>query len=296
MSDILAVVGLKKSIPHEKFMTTVMTEEGKVKKIGEGRFGAREITYSNGVRAILKPKLHSTDKFREIPKNTQYLKEAAAYQLDRQLLHFDVVPPTTLTMFKRRPASMQLYVMGYSARELEPHVFNMSLDKWKQRVAKFATKVNVRQMRKLVLFDIITNNTDRHAKNAMFDPFAGKVWGIDNGLCFGKQFRYYNNIFHRFLYRRKLKLSKNEITLLGDITFEQLKTVLDRYLSAREVEETYWRIQWMLEQDNLGFMPMAEEMEGKDEFPSYSEWFKVKMKARRGNSVVVALEKMGHTA
>lgn len=284
---------LAKSTSHERFYSTVMTMPGRVKKIKEGRFGAREVVFDNGVKAVLKPKLFSNEKFRGIPKNTQYAREAAAYQFDRQIAQFGVTPPTTLTVYETLPSSIQSWVTGVPASGIVTNLFDKGKKDWKERIVKFASKVDIDKLRKLVILDLMMNNTDRHAKNCKFDTFSEEVWGIDNGLCFGRYFEYYNNVFHRYLFIKKLELLPDERRRLEAVTLDQIRKVLDRYLSKREIEETYWRVQWVLEQPNLGYERIAPDSESKNDFPSYKKWFATKMRKEPKNKILSRVAEMG---
>lgn len=281
---------------HSSFALTALTGMGKVKPIGEGKFGARQVTFGNGLKACLKPALHSNARFRGIPENTQHLREVAASQLDYQLLHFDVIQPAVLTMYKGQQASIALWCSGKYAKDIIPHVFNRRMEGWKEKVALFAAKIDPKHLRKVVLFDLIVNNTDRHAKNCLFSPITGKVWAIDHGLTFGRNFKYYYNVFHRFLFRHNLRLTEEERRRLEAITREQLQKALQRYLKPRDIENTYQRIQWMLVQEDLGFVALAGEKEGKDEFPSYEGWFKQRMDPKPQGKIVAHIERMGAPA
>ncbi len=42
------------------------------------------------------------------------------------------------------------------------------------------------QLRRLAVFDVVTNNTDRKSGHVLLDA-AGRVWGIDHGLCFAAE-------------------------------------------------------------------------------------------------------------
>jgi hypothetical protein len=266
-------LSLQKSISHEKFMTTALTVQGKVKQMGVGRFGARKVIFENGVIAVLKPKLFSNETFRGIDRDTQYLREVAAYQLDWKLLKFNVVPPTTLTMYENEPASIQAWEVGFYAKEIVSKPFDHNSDDWKARLALFASKVNIDDLRKIILLDLIINNTDRHAKNCLFDTFSDKVWAIDHGLTFGRYYKNYFNVFHREIFRKNFRLEKEERELLDNITYNDLETILGRYISAKEIKDTFTRIRWILEQSNLGFEHVSKGNYEKNEFPSYKEYF-----------------------
>lgn len=287
---------ISKSISHDDFMKTAMLQRGQVKKIGEGKFGARQVRFTNGLKATLKFKLHSNEKFHGVPKNTQHLREVAAYILDWKFLHFDLIPPTALTVYKKQQASIAYWVEGLVASQIVKGVFNKTRDDWKDRVALFASKVDADALRRSCILDLVINNTDRHAKNCLFDPFHKRVWCIDHGLAFAPYFKGYYSVFHRFLFRKKLFLEPAERTRLSSITHDALKQSLKRYLSAREIEETYFRIQWVLEQPNLAFESISGGKEGKTDFPSKEDWFKKQTKKGPRNRVIARVADMGGIA
>lgn len=290
------VCDLSKSVDHGDFMRTVMLRTGKVRPIGDGKFGARQVIFDNGTKACLKVQLHSNQKFHGITKDTQHMREVAAYQLDWKLLHFDLVPPTTLTIYEGKPASISSWVTGSTSAGIVERVFDKTQDDWKHRVALFATKVDVNALRRSCIMDLIINNTDRHAKNCLFDPFAKKVWCIDNGLAFGPYFKRYYNVFHRFLFRKNLTLKPDEADRLGRISLEDLRDVLTRYLRGREIEDVYLRLQWVLEQPNLAFEAISDGHEGKKDFPSKKAWFEQRMSKGPRNRVLAKITDMGGTA
>ena len=44
------------------------------------------------------------------------------------------------------------------------------------------------QLRAIAAFDVVANNTDRKSGHVLIDG-EGRVWGIDNGLCFSEEFK-----------------------------------------------------------------------------------------------------------
>ncbi|MFT3832793.1 MAG: hypothetical protein QM711_05665 [Micropruina sp.] len=44
------------------------------------------------------------------------------------------------------------------------------------------------RLRRLAVFDVISNNTDRKGGHVLCDE-AGGIWGIDHGLCFAANFK-----------------------------------------------------------------------------------------------------------
>ncbi|MGY6501326.1 MAG: SCO1664 family protein [Acidimicrobiales bacterium] len=102
-----------------------------------------------------------------------YLREIAAFELSRWL-GWDLVPATVL----RRdaplgPGSLQRFVEA----DFEAHYFTLYEDD------DFHD-----QLRRLCVFDLLCNNTDRKGGHCLLDG-EGHVWAIDNGLSFHHQFK-----------------------------------------------------------------------------------------------------------
>jgi hypothetical protein len=276
-----------------KFLNTLRTQQGEVRDIGQGRFGAKQVVFPNGVKGTLKSRLFSSESFRGIKRNTQYLREIAAYKLDKELLGWGIIPMTVMSAYQGQPASVQEWVTGVPAGGIVPDVFKKAIDGWKDRVAIFASKVNTEKLRKIVLFDLIANNVDRHGKNALFDLSANEAWAIDNGLCFGRFYHKYYNVFHKYLYRQNLVLTKAERKILESLTLNALSLTLKRYLSDRDIRETAQRVQWMLAVKDLGFSILTQGLEGRNDFPDNKDWFIERKDEEQDNKVLLALASMG---
>jgi len=287
-SLMLNAVALKNPL-YDKFEIAAYTSKGKVHAVGVGQFGARQVIFDNGLKGTLKKKLFSNENFRGIKKDRQYLHEVAYYQLAKYL-SIDVVPPTILTTYEDVPASLQLWVFGVAASGLVPDVFKKSIENWKEKVALFTAQVNMEKLRDIILLDLITNNTDRHGKNIIIDIISNNVWAIDNGLSFGKYFSKYYNVFHKYIYRKNFTLTTNERAVLESLTLQQIQSILHRYLTVEEIEQTFKRMQFILKQKDLGFEILCKEHEGRNDFPSYEEWFKT---VDKPNKVLLAINKMG---
>jgi Phosphatidylinositol 3- and 4-kinase len=255
---------------EENFFATVLTETGKVAPIKEGHDGARKVVFRNGLRAALKLQLFSNSHEHGIRSDTAYRREAAAYQYDRQLLGWNLVPPTTLTVYKGTPASIQAWVSGVPARELAPYLFDKNADNRKAQAALLAAKVNTDALRRLVLFDLLIGNTDRHGRNALFDTFSQRVWAIDNGRSFGRYMDGYYQVFHRLLWPRRLALTPFERSHLEDIALTDMRRALSRYLAPSDITMAFFRLKWVLSQPNLGFFVLSS---GRNAMPAFSEWF-----------------------
>lgn len=255
---------------------------GKIKKIeplGIGRFDANLVTFSDSTKAILKYKGFSNTKFRGIDRDDFPKREAAVYWLDSKLLKFNVVPETLLIKLNGKEASIQQYMEGYEARDLQPGIFDKKLPDWKYTVAKLFSKINADDLLKITLIDLIVNNTDRHARNVIFDTHGKRVWAIDNGLSLGSFFNRYRSVFHKYMFFKRLFVPNWAIRLLEGIDLEQLEDTLDPLLTDAEILQVHLRIQFILERrDKLDFFTMAQGRFEKDGFPSYQKWFERKMR------------------
>lgn len=95
-------------------------------------------------------------------------REVAAYHL-AELLGWPVIPPTvTREDAPRGAGSVQLFIEHEPAQ----HYFQL-------REGDAHDEALVR----LAVFDLLANNADRKGGHVLLDP-EGRIWGIDNGLCF----------------------------------------------------------------------------------------------------------------
>lgn len=99
-------------------------------------------------------------------------REAAAFAVSRAL-GWNLVPPTVLCEATRGLGSVQFYVQ----HESDAHYFTVQPD------ARYADP-----LRRLVLFDAITNNADRKSGHCLIGS-EGRLWAIDHGLCFHTEYK-----------------------------------------------------------------------------------------------------------
>lgn len=271
------------------FFETVQEGDGQAAPLGEGKFGAHLVTYSNGEKGILKIKPFANDTFRGIPKQQMPRREYAAYLLDSVVLDFGVVPETYLTKWQGREASVQKFITtGLMPKEVVPGLFDKKLDDWKYRIARLFSSINLDDMLKVVLLDLIMNNVDRHGRNVLIDRVQHKVWAIDNGLSFGRYYRGYRSIFHKYLFFAQFQLPEWATKKLSRVTREHLDVLADT-LPEECVEETWLRIQFILgHADRLAYKRMGRAQGfGVSKFPSYEEWFRRKtQEAHEGLALV----------
>jgi len=132
------------------------------------------VTVTDGdseVRAIYKPMRGERPLWDFAPG--LHRREVAAYRLARAM-HWDLVPLTVLRDGPLGEGSVQLLVDA----DFEQHYFTL-----------YENRPDVHpSLRRLALFDIVANNTDRKSGHVLIDS-ADRVWGIDHGLCFASEFK-----------------------------------------------------------------------------------------------------------
>lgn len=99
-------------------------------------------------------------------------REAAAYTVSHAL-GWNLVPPTVLREATRGLGSIQFYV----PHNANIHYFSVQAD------ARFALS-----LRRLALFDAVTNNADRKSGHCLIGDDS-RLWAIDHGLCFHSEYK-----------------------------------------------------------------------------------------------------------
>jgi uncharacterized repeat protein (TIGR03843 family) len=100
-------------------------------------------------------------------------REVAAFELS-EAMGVGVVPPTVLRGGPLGEGSVQLFVDA----DHEQHYFTL----YEERPDLHD------QLRVIAVFDLIANNTDRKGGHCLLGR-DGRVWAIDNGLCFSAEFK-----------------------------------------------------------------------------------------------------------
>jgi uncharacterized repeat protein (TIGR03843 family) len=108
----------------------------------------------------------------DFPTGALYRREVAAYRLSR-LLEWNFIPPTVPREGPQGLGSVQLYIEHDPAS----HFFE-------QR----ENPEYVAQLKRMAVFDYVVNNADRKGGHCLLDE-AGRIWGIDHGLCFHPQYK-----------------------------------------------------------------------------------------------------------
>ncbi len=101
----------------------------------------------------------------DFPDGTLCLREYAAWLVDSRL-GWDLVPPTVLRDGPAGFGAVQLWI----DEDVEIDVRELG-------------STHVDDLRRVALFDVLVNNTDRKAGHLLVDT-AGKLWSVDHGICF----------------------------------------------------------------------------------------------------------------
>lgn len=123
--------------------------------------------YTNTI-AIYKPRAGEAPLW-DFPEGTLYQREYAAY-LVSQALGWEFIPPTVIRDGPHGIGTVQVYVEP----DQDVHYFRFRAD--------YPT-----ELRRMALFDLITNNADRKAGHCFIGEIDRQVWGIDHGLTFNVQ-------------------------------------------------------------------------------------------------------------
>ena len=99
-------------------------------------------------------------------------REIAAYELSDEL-EWNVVPPTVERIGPHGPGSIQLFIDA----DFTQHYFTL-----------VKNPLHHRDLRRLCVLDLLANNTDRKSGHCLLSEW-GRVYGIDHGLCFSRDFK-----------------------------------------------------------------------------------------------------------
>ena len=123
------------------------------------------------VMAVYKPRRGEAPLW-DFPDGTLCQRELASY-LVSAALGWDLIPPTVLRSGSHGLGSVQLYIEN----DADQHFFTFRDD---PRCCD--------QLKRLVAFDLITNNADRKSGHCLLDK-EGHVWAIDHGITFNIDYK-----------------------------------------------------------------------------------------------------------
>lgn len=167
----------------------------------------------------------------DFPDDTLYLREYASY-LVSEALGWHIVPATVIRQGPHGIGSVQEYIEP----DTDAHYFTFR-------------ELYPDDLRRMALFDVITNNADRKAGHCLLGLHDRRVWGIDHGLTFNIEPKLRTVIWD-------FQDEPVDSALLADLqrisTDEKLFERLARYLNPVEVRVFRLRLQHML---NVGRYP-----------------------------------------
>ncbi|MFQ6026375.1 MAG: hypothetical protein ACE5Q6_02545 [Dehalococcoidia bacterium] len=178
-------------------------------------------------QAIYKPRDGEVPLW-DFPRGTLYKRECAAYLLS-EILGWDFIPLTIIRDGPYGIGSVQLYV----DHDPSQNYYNL-------------TEADADDLRLIASYDLVANNTDRKANHVLVDP-RGKLWGIDQGLCFHADTKIRTCIWD-FCGEPIPQTHLDSLVLLLDQLPRpqgRLQELLDLLL-PEEIEALYQRVRWIL--------------------------------------------------
>ena len=162
--------------------------------------------------------------------DTLYLREYASY-LFSEKLQWNLIPPTTIRVGPFGIGSVQ-----YRVNYLEDENFFTLRDDYPDI------------MKKICLFDIITNNADRKGSHCIQDS-NNSILSIDHGICFNEEYKLRTVIWDYMLEIIPTALLEDLEELIHSFNQKKgLKRMLDTYLSSNEVDAFELRVKKILEE------------------------------------------------
>ena len=183
----------------------------------------------NSCEAVYKPMLGEVPLW-DFEPETLYLREYVSY-LVSEALDWNLIPPTTIRVGPFGIGSIQ-----YRINYLEDENFFTLRDDYPDI------------MKKICLFDIITNNADRKGNHCIQDS-NNTIWAIDHGICFNEEYKLRTVIWDYMHEMIPIELLKDVKQLYHSFDDKNgLKAILSTYLSKNEVDAFENRIKNILKE------------------------------------------------
>lgn len=199
------------------------------------------------VLAVYKPRRGEAPLW-DFPDGTLCLREFAAY-IVCEALGWSLVPPTVLRNGTHGFGSVQLFIEN----DANQHFFTFRSD-----------PALCDALKKLAVFDLITNNADRKSGHCLIDK-TGKLWGIDHGICFNADYKLRTVIWDFAGQPIPEPLIRDLRRLLADIGGDRtLGRQLRNLLDADEVEQFHKRVSGLI---GIGRFPSPNRHERSVPWP-----------------------------
>jgi uncharacterized repeat protein (TIGR03843 family) len=173
--------------------------------------------------AIYKPRRGEAPLW-DFPSGTLYRREQAAYLLSRRLT-WPNIPPTTVRQGPHGIGSVQLYI--------PPN---------EKATFRQLRETHANDLRRLAVYDLITNNADRKAGHCLLDRHD-RLWGIDHGLTFNGDPKLRTVIWDFSGEPIPAELIAQLEALCEAPLEQELRAELGAWLTRREVDRFYRRVE-----------------------------------------------------
>lgn len=222
-----------------------------------GKSGALDARWKDGTRAVLKlprDRLPNGKEFqRELPVCSHPQREVAFYRLAEVFGYDYFVPKTVLVSYCGEKASAQAYVNSKHLNCFSAKLDSEDAVEWTEGLREAATYVSRLDWLRLVLLDLVAGARDRHSNNVgvAADPKKkpsgrSQLVAFDNAVTFGRTFRYYHEVFHKFLFRSEIDLDPawGSFTSVRESDF---RDAISGLVSPVEVDHAWIRYRYAIE-------------------------------------------------
>jgi hypothetical protein len=205
LSDFVINRVLAKSLVNPTLDTFMSEEPVSKSELGGGAHDDKyRMLFKNKTEACFKPKTGEYCVLRQaIPMQTGYLRETVAHDIDT-ILNWNLVPQTTLGIKK---------VNGEDKLA--------SLQEWREGTADSGASADEMEKHKLVVFDMIIGNQDRHYKNFSTDK-NHRIVAFDNGLSFYEDEGKNKSGVRNYLYQQMNDKGDKEIMKIPEVLVQQV--------------------------------------------------------------------------
>mgnify|MGYP001064579545 CR=1 FL=1 len=185
------------------------------------------------IQGIYKPRQGERPLW-DFPTGTLCLRERAAF-LVSEALGWQIVPPTVLRDGPRGWGSLQLFI----EHNPDETYFNFQ-------------GIYDRQLQRIALFDIFTNNADRKGGHVIKDDDE-HIWGIDHGICFHTDSKLRTVIWDYAGMPIETKELADMKTLVQALTDpkNELHSELHQLLSSKEIKALRQRLSALVQQERF---------------------------------------------
>ena len=167
----------------------------------------------------------------DFPAGTLALREVAAY-LVSEASGWGLVPPTVLREGPLGVGAVQLFI--------QHNPITTAFD---------LLATHQRDLKRIVLFDLLVNNADRKAGHVLLAPDR-KLWAVDHGICFHVQAKL-RTVLWDFAGQRIPDQEKETLSLVADALDEELAVLLATLLDQDELDSLRRRAENLLEMETF---------------------------------------------